>query len=98
MPGNQAERRSPVRQTRSGTWIAEPGDTSRSVFAHWNDFVPVSADLNDEAGDQFMFGGVVVDEDGRKQEFDGFESVDDARTFCVEVLRIPASRVRVIEG
>jgi hypothetical protein len=87
-----------VRQTRNGTWIAEPGDSSQAVFQHWSDFAPVRAELNDEAGDQFMFGGVVLDENGRKQEFDGFESVDDARTFCVDVLRIPASRVRVIEG
>ncbi len=87
-----------MRQTQTGTWIAEAGDTNQAVLEHWSDFVPFSALLNDEAGDQFMFGGVVVDEDGRKNEFDGFESVDDARTFCVEVLRIPVSRVRVTEG
>jgi hypothetical protein len=87
-----------VRQTQAGTWIAEPGDTDGTVFEHWNDFVPFSAVLNDEAGDEFMFGGVAVDEDGHTREFDSFESVDDARTFCVKVLHIPAPRISVIEG
>jgi hypothetical protein len=87
-----------VRQTESGTWVAQPGDTDKMVFEHWSEFVPFRAELNDEAGDPFMYGGLVLDEDGQRQELDGFESVDDARTFCVEVLRIPASRIQVIEG
>jgi hypothetical protein len=87
-----------MRQTLSGTWIAQPGDSEEMVFGHWSEFVPFSAELNDEAGDPFMFGGTVLDEDGHRQELDSFESVDDARTFCVEVLGIPASRIRVIEG
>jgi hypothetical protein len=87
-----------VRQTQSGTWIAQPGDTDKMVFERWNEFVPFSAELNDEAGDTFMFGGIVIDQDGHRQALDSFESVDDARTFCVEVLRIPVSRVRIIEG
>ena len=87
-----------MRHTGSGTWIAEPGDTSNAVFERWKDFVPATAYLNDEAGDQFMFGGVVLDEKGRKQQLDSFESVDDARTFCVEVLGIPVSQVRTVEG
>lgn len=87
-----------MRQTLSGAWIAQPGDTGTLVFEHWSEFVPFSAELNDEAGDPFMFGGVVLDEEGHRQELDSFESVDDARTFCVEVLHVPASRIRVIEG
>lgn len=87
-----------MRQSKSGTWIAQPGDSSKMVFEHWSEFVPVSAELNDEAGDPFMFGGLVLDADGHRQELEGFESVDDARTFCVEVLRIPTSRIRVVEG
>ena len=87
-----------MRQTSTAAWIAEPNDTSETVFERWGSFVPFNAELNDEAGDQFMFGGVVFDEDGAKQAFDGFESVDDARTFCVEVCGVPIQRVRVIEG
>ena len=87
-----------MRQTRSGTWIAEAGDSSETVFEHWSDFVPFSAILNDEAGDEFMFDGIAHDEMGQKQQFDGFESVDDARTFCVQVLGIPVPRVRTTEG
>ena len=87
-----------MRRTKTGTWIAEPGDSERKVFECWSDFAPSRAELDDEAGDEFMFGGVAIDDEGRKQSFDGFESVDDARTFCVEVLRIPAQRVEIVEG
>ena len=87
-----------MRQTLSGTWIAQPGDSGKMVFEHWSEFVPFRAELNDEAGDSFMFGGVVLDEAGHRQEFDSFESVDEARTFCVDVLGIPASRIQIIDG
>jgi hypothetical protein len=87
-----------MRQTKSGAWVAEPGDTYATVSAHWPDFVPSSAVLNDEAGDQFMFGGVAMDDKGFGQSFDSFESVDDARTFCVEVLGVPAPRISITEG
>jgi hypothetical protein len=87
-----------MKQTKSGAWVAEPFDTSDTVFAHWPDFVPATAVLNNEAGDQFMFGGVVLDDKGVGQGFDSFESVDDARTFCVEVLGVPAPRISMLEG
>lgn len=87
-----------MRQTPSGRWIAQPGDRPETIFKHWEDFVPFRAELDDEAGDEFMFGGVVYDENGQKQELESFESVGDARTFCVEVLRIPAARISVVEG
>lgn len=87
-----------MRQTETGAWVAEPADTRDTVGKHWPDFVPWSAVLNNEAGDQFMFGGVTFDDQGFGESFDGFESVDDARTFCVQVLGIPVTRIRTTEG
>lgn len=87
-----------MRQTASGPWIAQPGDTPETIFAQWDDFVPFRAELDDVAGGQFLYGGVVYDELGRRQELESFDSVGDARAFCVEVLRIPTARVAVIEA
>jgi hypothetical protein len=88
-----------MRQTATGQWVAQAGDGPGNVFDHWGwGFVPYEASLNEEAGDQFMFGGQVFDKDGHAHAFDGFESVDDARTFCVSVLGVPTERVEVLEG
>jgi hypothetical protein len=87
-----------VRQTASGTWVAGPGDDSNRIFAHWGDFSPYMVMLNNEMSDQFLFGGLVLDDIGVAQAFDGFESLDDARTFAVESLGVPAARIRVLNG
>lgn len=80
-----------------GDSIAQPGDTADIVFDAWGDFTPVGADIYDQMDEVYFYGGEAFDDDGNRQTFDGFESVDDARTFAVETLGIPANRIEVLE-
>lgn len=87
-----------MRFSEFGLPVAGPNDTFDVVTRAWGVFTPYDAMIDEDMDGETFIGGTVTDGHGSVRAFDGFEYVDDARTFCVEVLGIPTERVRVIQG
>lgn len=87
-----------MRNTMFGDAVATPEDTNETIVEAWGDFTPETARINDVQDEVFGFGGEVFDEDGNSREFDGFDSMEEARLFAINVIGVPAHDVEDVEG
>lgn len=78
--------------------IMQPGDTD--PYEAWPDFDTENAvvRLYDVPDDKFLYGGEVSDAECNTYTFDGFDSVDQMRTFVVQVLKISTADIEVLSG
>ena len=82
-----------------GESIATPEDTVDELMDAWPDFTPDRAEIFSEPDGTFLYGGEAIDSDAdERRTFDGFNSLDEARTFAVEILGIPAHAIEEMVG
>ena len=91
-----------MRQNFFGEKIAQPGDDYSAVdMAFLNRFGEpmnlTSANIFTEEDEQFKFGEEAMDDDCNTITFDGFESVQAAKDFAINVLQIDETAVEVCE-
>lgn len=91
-----------MRRNFFGEQIAQPDDDYETVDdAFVNRFDQAmdltSANIFSEEDDQFKFGGEAMDDDCNTITFDGFESVQAAKDYAINVLKIPETGVEVID-
>ena len=85
-----------------GEKIAQPGDDYSAVDMAFLDRFgePMNltcANIFSERDDNYLYGGEAQDDDCNTITFDGFESVQAAKDFAINVLQIDETGVEIID-
>lgn len=84
-----------MRSNMFGEKIAQPTDTVADCLSAWDHPTLTCADLFAERDETYKFGGELRTDEGDGFSFDGFDTLEAARTFAGQF--VPAREVALVE-